>query len=49
MAMIKSDSLLYNTVIESEGHVHREETFGGAALATIALVALLGIVAVILL
>jgi hypothetical protein len=39
-----NNNLLYSTVIESDGQVHREETFGGAALATISLVALLVIV-----
>jgi hypothetical protein len=38
-------NLLYNTVIESDGHVHREETFLTAFLAFTALVVLIGIVA----
>jgi hypothetical protein len=46
--MLKNN-LLYNTVIESDGNVHREETFGGAALATIVLVALIVIVGLLFL
>lgn len=36
-SMLKKDSFIYSTVMEADGRVHREETFGGAALATIAL------------
>ena len=37
--------LLWNDIIESDGHVHHEETFLGAFLAFTALAVLIGIVA----
>jgi hypothetical protein len=46
--MIKTN-LLWNHVIESDGRVHREETFLGAVLAFGVLVIGLGILAVLFL
>lgn len=40
-----NSNLLYRTVIESDGHEHREETFLGAFLAFTCLAVLIGIVA----